>query len=262
MQQVHQALRLGLLEPGDQLPTAQQVVAKLAINPNTVLKAYRELEREGLVRARPGLGTFVVGTLPRTDPRRSPVPRVDDRLAAKARAAGPRRRRHRGDLPHRGSRLLRGGGGMTAVIEAERARQAYGRRWALRDCTLAIPAGRVVGWSARTAPARPPCCTSRSGCSTPTAGTIAVLGATSRPSGPTQLGRVGFVAQDTPTYARLSVADHLRMGAWLNPSWDAELADAGSSGSASTRASGPARCPAASARSSRSRWRSRSGPSC
>jgi GntR family transcriptional regulator len=68
IQQVHQAMQLGLLEPGDQLPTAQQVVAKLAINPNTVLKAYRDLEREGLVRARPGQGTFVVGTLPRTDP--------------------------------------------------------------------------------------------------------------------------------------------------------------------------------------------------
>jgi GntR family transcriptional regulator len=68
VQQVHQALQLGLLKPGDQLPTAQQVVARLAINPNTVLKAYRDLEREGLVRARPGRGTFVVRTLPRTDP--------------------------------------------------------------------------------------------------------------------------------------------------------------------------------------------------
>src|SRR5580700_10550832 len=68
VQQVHQALQLGLLEPGDQLPTAQQVVAKLAITPNTVLKAYRDLEREGLVRARPGQGTFIVETLPRTDP--------------------------------------------------------------------------------------------------------------------------------------------------------------------------------------------------
>lgn len=68
VQQVHQALRLGLLAPGDRLPTAQQVVAKLAINPNTVLKAYRDLEREGLVQPRPGQGTFVVGTLPRKDP--------------------------------------------------------------------------------------------------------------------------------------------------------------------------------------------------
>jgi GntR family transcriptional regulator len=68
VQQVHQALQLGLLEMGDRLPTAQQVVGALAINPNTVLKAYRELEREGLVRARPGLGTFVVGALQRTNP--------------------------------------------------------------------------------------------------------------------------------------------------------------------------------------------------
>jgi GntR family transcriptional regulator len=68
VRQVHQALQLGLLEPGDRLPTAQQVVSALAINPNTVLKAYRDLEREGLVRARPGLGTFVVGRLARTDP--------------------------------------------------------------------------------------------------------------------------------------------------------------------------------------------------
>jgi GntR family transcriptional regulator len=67
VQQVHQALRLGMLEPGDQLPTAQQVVARLAINPNTVLKAYRDLEREGLVRARPGMGTFVLRSLPGRD---------------------------------------------------------------------------------------------------------------------------------------------------------------------------------------------------
>jgi GntR family transcriptional regulator len=68
VQQVRQALRMGMLEPGDRLPTAQQVVAQLAINPNTVHKAYRELERDGLVRARPGLGTFVVRVPPGTDP--------------------------------------------------------------------------------------------------------------------------------------------------------------------------------------------------
>ena len=68
VQQVHDALRLGLLEPGDQLPTAQQVVAKLAINPNTVLKAYRDLEREGLIEARPGHGTFVLNRPPGPPP--------------------------------------------------------------------------------------------------------------------------------------------------------------------------------------------------
>src|SRR5580765_8539820 len=61
--QVRQALRLGLLHEGDQLPKVKDVVAGLAINPNTVLKAYRELEYEGLVAARPGIGTFVTGTL-------------------------------------------------------------------------------------------------------------------------------------------------------------------------------------------------------
>ena len=66
--QVRHALRLGLLREGDQLPKVKDVAAGLAINPNTVLKAYRDLEREGLVRARPGQGTFVVRTLPRTDP--------------------------------------------------------------------------------------------------------------------------------------------------------------------------------------------------
>jgi GntR family transcriptional regulator len=59
VRQVRHALRLGLLREGDQLPTVKDVVAVLAINPNTVLKAYRELEHDGLVSARPGLGTFV-----------------------------------------------------------------------------------------------------------------------------------------------------------------------------------------------------------
>jgi GntR family transcriptional regulator len=63
VQQVRRALRLGLLAVGDRLPTVKEVVASLAINPNTVLKAYRELEHEGLVSPRPGLGTFVTRTL-------------------------------------------------------------------------------------------------------------------------------------------------------------------------------------------------------
>src|ERR1700761_7172194 len=63
VQQVRQALRLGLLREGEQLPTVKEVVAQLAINPNTVLKAYRELEHQGLAGARPGVGTFVTGSL-------------------------------------------------------------------------------------------------------------------------------------------------------------------------------------------------------
>ncbi len=63
VQQVKQALRLGMLQVGDQLPTVREVVAQLAINPNTVLKAYRELEHDGLIASRPGQGTFVQRTL-------------------------------------------------------------------------------------------------------------------------------------------------------------------------------------------------------
>ena len=63
MLQTKQALRIGDLVVGDQLPTAKDVVGALAINPNTVLKAYRELERDGLVEPRPGLGTFVIASL-------------------------------------------------------------------------------------------------------------------------------------------------------------------------------------------------------
>src|SRR5437763_7879361 len=63
VQQVKHALRLGMLRAGDQLPTVKEVVGSLAINPNTVLKAYRELEHDGLVEGRPGLGTFVRATV-------------------------------------------------------------------------------------------------------------------------------------------------------------------------------------------------------
>jgi GntR family transcriptional regulator len=63
VQQVRQALRLGLLREGDQLPTVKEVVAQVAINPNTVLKAYRELEHEGLAAGRPGRGTFITRSL-------------------------------------------------------------------------------------------------------------------------------------------------------------------------------------------------------
>ena len=68
VQQVRQALRMGLLEVGDKLPAVREVVAATAINPNTVLKAYRDLEREGLIEARPGHGTFVLKRPPGPPP--------------------------------------------------------------------------------------------------------------------------------------------------------------------------------------------------
>ena len=89
VQQVKHALRLGMLGPGDQLPTIKQVVADVAINPNTVLKAYRELEHEGLVAARPGVGTYVTRTLSGASlAAHGPLRQDLQRWLAKARAAG------------------------------------------------------------------------------------------------------------------------------------------------------------------------------
>ena len=88
-QQVRNALRLGLLHEGDQLPTVKDVGARLAINPNTVLKAYRELEHEGLVSARPGVGTFVIRSLAGPSlAALGPLRRDLQRWLAKARLAG------------------------------------------------------------------------------------------------------------------------------------------------------------------------------
>jgi GntR family transcriptional regulator len=89
VQQVRHALTLGFLERGDQLPTVKEAVAVLAVNPNTVLKAYRELERVGLVSTRPGSGTFIEQTLATASPKRhAALRRALGRWLASAREAG------------------------------------------------------------------------------------------------------------------------------------------------------------------------------
>ena len=89
VQQVRQALRVGMLREGDQLPTVKEVVGRLAINPNTVLKAYRELEHEGLASARPGVGTFVTGSLgAESIAAQGPLRQALQRWIVKARRAG------------------------------------------------------------------------------------------------------------------------------------------------------------------------------
>jgi ABC-2 type transport system ATP-binding protein len=99
----------------------------------------------------------------------------------------------------------------------------YRQHWALTDCTLDVPAGRVVGLVGRNGAGKTTLLNLAVGQIQPTTGSIEVLGG--RPaSGPAQLAKVGYVAQDTPTYPWLSVADHLRLGASLNPRWDDALA--------------------------------------
>ena len=112
---------------------------------------------------------------------------------------------------------------MTTVLESCGLSKRYGHRQALTDCTLSIPAGHVVGLVGPNGAGKTTLLNMAVGMLAPTSGTISVLGG--RPaSGPGQLAKVGFVAQDAPTYVGLSVADHLRLGRHLNPGWDAGLA--------------------------------------
>jgi ABC-2 type transport system ATP-binding protein len=112
---------------------------------------------------------------------------------------------------------------MTPVLHTQGLGKRYGQRWALTDCTLSVPAGHAVGLVGPNGAGKTTLLNLAVGMLAPTSGTIEVLGG--RPGGSrAQLARVGFVAQDTPTYAALSVADHLRLGARMNPGWDAALA--------------------------------------
>jgi ABC-2 type transport system ATP-binding protein len=109
------------------------------------------------------------------------------------------------------------------AIEARGLGKQYGRRWALADCTLSVPTGRVTGLVGPNGAGKTTLLHLATGMIAPTAGSIEVLGGVPG-AGAGQLRKVGFVAQETPTYAGLSVADHLRLGAHLNPGWDAAVA--------------------------------------
>jgi ABC-2 type transport system ATP-binding protein len=114
---------------------------------------------------------------------------------------------------------------MNAVLRACALGKRYGQRQALTDCTMEIPPGHVVGLVGPNGAGKTTLLKIACGLVAPTTGRIEVLG--EQPAaGPAQLARVGYVAQDTPTYAGLSVGDHLKLGAKLNPRWDAELAQA------------------------------------
>jgi ABC-2 type transport system ATP-binding protein len=112
---------------------------------------------------------------------------------------------------------------MTPVLRSDGLTKRYGRRPALSDATLSIPAGRIVGLVGPNGAGKSTLLNLIAGIIAPTSGTIEVLGSQPAASA-AQLAKVGFVAQDTPVYSALSVGDHLRLGARLNPRWDATLA--------------------------------------
>jgi ABC-2 type transport system ATP-binding protein len=114
---------------------------------------------------------------------------------------------------------------MNAILQTHALGKRYGQREALADCTLEIPPGHVVGLVGPNGAGKTTLLKIACGMLAPTTGRIEVLG--EEPNGaPAHLARVGYVAQDTPTYASLSVADHLTLGAKMNPRWDAKLAQA------------------------------------
>jgi ABC-2 type transport system ATP-binding protein len=112
---------------------------------------------------------------------------------------------------------------VTAVLEANGLGKRYGHKWALSECNLSIPGGKVVGLVGPNGAGKSTLLQLSAGLLQPSAGSIAVLSGQPGTT-PLQLARVGFVAQDTPTYAGLSIADHLRFGRWMNPAWDQKIA--------------------------------------
>jgi ABC-2 type transport system ATP-binding protein len=112
---------------------------------------------------------------------------------------------------------------MSAILQAQALGKRYGRRQALAECTLEIPPGHVVGLVGPNGAGKTTLLKIACGMLAPTTGRIEVLGR--QPAAdPAQLAKVGYVPQDTPTYSNLSIADHLKLGAKLNPRWDAKLA--------------------------------------
>ena len=264
VQQVRHALRLGLLDVGDQLPTVKEVVASLAINPNTVLKAYKELEHLGLVAARPGIGTFVTRTLSDDSlAAHGPLRQDLQRWLAKARRAGLDEESIEALFRDVLSVHLRGRRSVTAVLEASGLGKRYGHKWALSR--VHARHSRRQGRRARRTERR------RQDDAAPSLGRA--------PSSETPARSLFSVGNPAPARANWPAsassprtprptrdcrfAITCGFGAWMNPSWDASARrGTGSSSSGSTPARRPASSPAASAPSSPSPWRWRSGRSC
>ena len=275
VQQVKQALRVGLLEPGDQLPKVRDVAQSLAINPNTVLKAYRELEIEGLVEGRPGRGHVRRAA-------RSPAPslanqaELRDELVAwlrRAQAAGldqrGRRRAGRDDDARHASTTHGTGGrvnaredGMDMVWRPTSSASGTGGTWALRDCSLQLPAGRIAALVGPNGAGKSTLLHLAVGLLRPDAGAVRVFG--QAPYDNTE--RAAPTSGSSPRTPR-STATSPR------PSWSPWAASSTGAGtrrwpatgwrsSASRRTSRSASSPAGSGPRSRSRWRWPSGRGC
>ena len=222
--QVRQAVQLGTLRPGDQLPTVRDVVKQIAINPNTVHRAYRELETRGVTEGRQGIGTFIGPGVPE-------VPEHQGELEAKAATVdGPRpggRAAHRGHHRPRDHDLAdrtHGGVMKESAIETVDLGRRYGRRWVLENCDLQVPVGTVTGLVGPNGAGKSTLMRLCAGLSRPTTGHVSILGDEIRPNGTGHLAHIGYLDQHRPMYRSLRVEEAMRVGRRLNTRWDDDAA--------------------------------------
>src|ERR1019366_7523206 len=159
--QVRQSLLLGYLREGDRLPTVKDVASDLVINPNTVVKAYRQLEHEGLAGGRPGQGTFITATASPGGP--------EGQQALRA----PRHEEREGLM------VQDNAGGGAPALRADRLGRRYGQVWGLRDCTLELPAGAVAALVGPNGAGKTTLLEMIIGLLEPTEGQVSVFGVTS-----------------------------------------------------------------------------------
>ena len=211
------------------MPTAREVVASTAINPNTVLKAYRELEHEGLVDSRAGVGSFVRRTLGRVEAglesplgnelrawmrraRDAELERVDVEALVKAVTdeifETGQSSRPRGDAMNQPN----------TALEAIGIGKRYRRGWALQDCSFSLPAETVVALVGPNGAGKSTLMALATGILAPTTGVIKVLGDSIRHRGPHP--KLAFLSQDRPLYKRFTVDEMLHFGRSMNDHFD------------------------------------------
>ena len=209
------------------------MVASLAINPNTVSKAYRELETKGLIAGRPGQGTFVLTTLsPVTLPELAGLRRslrgwlakadtagLDDSGIAALVASELRDFLRASRCCEYSRRRPRNGGGCMNVIEASNVSKNYGSTQALRECTFMIPAGHVVALVGPNGAGKSTLLNLAVGLLMPTEGSLSGHGGRA-PGSRAALNGIAYVAQDTPLYGNLSAADMMHLTRNLNLHFD------------------------------------------